>query len=300
MEYISVSSLVSDFWNLLFFPIIRICFIIFLSKFVLGKDSFNGLKSKLFDKIIQYSQKIKYRERLGKAASIVTIFLIFSFLYLFSTLYSTVESFIPLHVSFNNSHNSDYFSSKVVLNVWRYHPYIEDLFTLENLVYYKAQENELGKAELLSTEGLRNLPEILLRSAIVFVLILLVFLILFLFVKIIKPGFFNRMFMIFRAVLALLMLMTLFIGISFLNKDHTPDYTVRAWNQYEMQLLSSGAPPESDIHIKQEQMEEINIYVSNLNDNYYDLRAGLVFGPIRVSITYVNRQFDVHTATHFH
>lgn len=288
MDYISVSSLVSDFWSLFFFPLIRISFMILLMRYIFGKDRFNRLKSKLFDKILQYSQKIKYRERLNKAAPIVSMFLFFSFLYLFSIFYSTVESFIHLSISFRND---NYLSSKTVLNVWQYHPYIEDFHTLQNVVYYKASESELGTYKLLSTEGLRNLPEMLLRSLIVFVLILLIFLIVFFISKIIKRGFFKRIFMILRAVFALLILTSLLVGISFLNKNYINDYSIRAWSQYEAQILSSGAPPESDIDIKKEKLDEVNKYIDN---HYYDFEASIGFGLIGVSITYTDYYFDFH------
>ncbi len=292
MEYISVSSLVSDFWNLLFFPFIRISFMLLLMRFIIGKDRFNKLKSKLFDRILLYSEKIKYSDRLNKAAPIVSMFFFFSFLYLFSIFYSTVESFIHLNIYFNNE---NYLSSETVLNVWQYHPYIENFNTLQNVVYYKAEESELGTFQLLSTEGLRHLPEMLLRSLIVFVLILLIFLIVFLIIKIFRRGFCKRIFMIFRAIFALLILTFLFVGISFLNKNYINNYSVRAWDQYEAQVLSSGAPPESDIDIKEEKFDEVNRYIDN---HYYDFEAILGFGPIGVSITYTDC-FDFHIL-HYH
>lgn len=288
MEYISVSSLISDFWNLLFFPLIRVSLIIFITRFVLGKDKFSSLKLKLFDKILQYSKKIKYRERLNKAAPIVSMFFFFSFLYLFSIFYSTIESFIYLSISFSND---NYLSSETVLNVWQYHPYIEDFNTLQNVVFYNAKESELGTFKLLSTEGLRNLPEILIRSLIVFVFILLNFLIIFLIIKITKRGFFKRILMTIRAIIMLLILTSLFVGISFLNKNHINDYNIQAWNQYELQLLSSGAPPESDIDIKNEKLDEVNRHI---NSQYYDFNVRLGFGPIGVSITYTDCHFEFH------
>lgn len=287
MEYISVSSLVSDFWNLLFFPLIRISFMLLVMRFVFGKDRFNKLKSKLFDKIQLYSEKIKYSDRLNKAAPIVSMFLFFSFLYLFSIFYSTVESFIHLSISFSNE---NYLSSETVLNVWQYHPYIDNINTLQNVVYYKAEESELGTFKLLSTEGLRHLPEMLLTSLIVFVLILLIFLIVFFIIKIFRRGFCKRIFMILRTIIALLILTFLLVGISFLNKNYINNYDVRAWEQYEAQVLSSGAPPESDIDIKKEKFDEVNRYIDN---NYYDFEVLLGFGPIGVSITYTDC-FDFH------
>lgn len=285
MEYISVSSLISDFWNLLFFPLIRVSLIIFIIRFILGKDKFSILKLNLFDKILQYSQKIKYHKRLNKAAPIVTVFLLFSFLYLFSIFYSTVESFIILSVSFRN----DYcLSSETVFNVWQYHPYIEDFYTLQKIVYYNAKESELGVFKLLSTEGLRHLPQMLLKSSIVFVLILLNFLIIFLIIKITKRGFGERVFIALRAILMLLILTSLFVGVNFLNKNYVNDYDIRAWNQYESQVLSSGAPPESDIDIKNEKSDEVNRYI---NSQYYDFNISLGFGPIGVSITYTDCHF---------
>lgn len=285
MEYISVSSLVSDFWGLLFFPFIRISLTILLLRFVLGKDRFNILKSELFKKIIQYSKKIKYRERLDKAVPIVSIFLVFSFLYLSSIFCSTIESFVPISVSFGNNQ----LSSEMVLNVWSYHPYIKDFSTLQRVVYYKAQENKLGTSELLSAEGLRNLPEILLRSLVVFTLFLLISLIIFSLTKIIKRGFFERIFMIFRAVLALFILTFLLVGICFLNKNYIYDYSIQAWSQYESQLLSSGAPPESDIDIKKEKFDEVKEYIDEHSHGFY---ASLGFGSTGVSIQYTNCHFE--------
>lgn len=292
MEYISVSSLVSDFWGLLFFPFIRISLTILLLRFVFGKDRFNSLKSELFNKILQYSKKIKYRERLDKAVPIVNIFLIFSFLYLSSILYSTIETFVPISVSFGNNH----LSSEMVLNVWSYHPYIKDFSTLQRVVYYKAQENKLGTFELLSEEGLRNLPEILLRSLIVFTLILLISLFLFSLTKIIKRGFFERVSMIFRAVLALFILTSLLIGICFLNKNYIYDYSIQAWSQYESQLLSSGAPPELDIDIKKEKLDEVNEYIDEYSHDFY---ASLGLGPTGVLIRYANCHLEFNVI-HYH
>lgn len=292
MEYISVSSLVSDFWNLLFFPFIRISFMLLLVRFIFGKDRFNRLKSKLFDKILRYSEKIKNSDRLNKAAPTVSMFLFFSFLYLFSIFYSTVESFIHLSIAFSNE---NYLSSETVLNVWQYHPYIENFNTLQDVVYYKAEESELGTFKLLSTEGLRHLPEMLLRSLIVFVLILLILLIGFFILKIFRRGFCKRIFMILRTIFALLILTFLLVGISFLNKNYINNYSIRAWSQYEAQVLSSGAPPESDIDIKEEKFDEVNRYIDN---HYYDFEAILGFGPIGVSITYTDC-FDFHVL-HYH
>lgn len=286
MEYISVSSLISDFWNLLFFPLIRVGLIIFIMQFIFGKDKFSSLKLNFFNKILQYNKKIKYHERLGKAAPIVTVFLFFSFLYLFSIFYSTVESFIMLRVSFR----SDYcLSSETIFNVWQYHPYIEDFYTLQKIVYYNAKESELGIFKLLSTEGLRHLPQMLLKSSIVFVLILLNFLIMFLIIKITKRDFWMRVFMILRAILMLLILISLSVGISFLNKNYVNDYDIQAWNQYESQVLSSGAPPESDIDIKNVKSDEVNRYI---NSQYYDFNISLGFGPIEISITYTHHHFE--------
>ena len=288
MDYISVSSLVSDFWSLFFFPLIRISLMILLMRYIFGKDRFNRLKSKLFDNILQYSQKIKYRERLNKAAPIVSMFLFFSFLYLFSIFCSTVESFIYLNISFGND---NYLSSETVLNVWQYHPYIEDFSTLQDVVYYKAEESELGTYEILSTRGLRNLPETLIESLIVFVLSLLIFLIVFSIIKIIKRGFFKRIFMIFRAILVLITLTLLLAGIRYLNKNYTNNYTIRAWEQYESQLFSSGAPPESDIDIKKDKLDEVDRYIDSC---YNDFEANIGFGTIGVSITYTNYGFKFH------
>lgn len=288
MEYISVSSLVSDFWNLFFSPLIRISLIILIMRLILGKDRFDRLKSKLFDRIIQFSQAIKYRERLNKATPIVNMFLFFSFLYLFSIFYSSVESFIHLSISFGNN---NYLSSEMVLNVWKYYPYIEDFSTLQKVVYYKATESELGKFKLLSTEGLRLMPEMLLRSLIVFVLILLSFLIVFLIIKIIKKGFFTRIFMILRALLVLLILTSLFVGISFLNKNYINDYNISAWSQCELQALSSGPPPESNIDIEKEKFDEVNSYIDN---DHYDFCSSLGFGSVGVLITYTDCNFEFH------
>ena len=288
MDYISVSSLVSDFWNLFFFPLIRISFMIFLMRFILGKDRFNRLKSKLFDKLLKYSQKIKYHERLNKATPIVNVFLFFSFLYLFSIFCSTVESFIHLNISFGND---NYLSSEIVFNIWQYHPYIENFHTLQKVVYYKAKENELGRFKLLSTTGLRKLPEMLLESLITFILIFLCFLIVFLIIKIFRRGFFKRILMILRSILVLLVLTSLFVGIRFLNKNYTNDYIIRSWDQYESQLLSSGPPPESDIDIKKEKLYEVDKYI---DDCYNDFEASIGFGAIGVSVTYTNYSFELH------
>ena len=288
MEYISVSSLVSDFWNLFLYPLIRISLIIFLMRFIFGKDRFNRLKSKLFVKIILYFRKIKYHERLNKAVPIVNIFLFFSFIYLYSIFSSTVESFIPMSISFGNN---NYLTSEMVLNVWEYHPYIEDFITLRKVVYYKAEESEIGTFRLLSTEGLRKLPEMLLRSLIVFILFLLSFLMVIFIIKIAKRGMFNRLFIILRAIFVLLILIFLFAGISFLNKRNINDYSIRAWSQYEAQVLSSGAPPESDIDIKKEKLDEVNEYIDN---RYYDFYASLGFGSVGISITYTNHHFEFH------
>lgn len=290
MEYINVSSLVSDFWNLLFYPFIKISFIVYITKFILGKKRFNKLKSKLFDKLQTYSQKIKYQKRLGNAAPIVTIFFFFSFLYLFSMFSSTVESFISLSISFGSANN---LSSETVLNVWEYHPYIENFSELQKVVYYKAQENELGSYSLLSTEGLRNLPELLLKSLIIFALIVLVLLIVYLPIKIFKHGFFSRILVVLRAVLVLLSLTSLLVGISFLNSNHINDYSTQAWSQYEAQLLSSGAPPESGIDIKKEKSDEVNKYINDNNNNDYTVSLG--FGQKGISISHSNHSFEFHT-----
>lgn len=294
MEYISVSSLVSDFWSFLFFPFIRVSLVIFLMRFILGKDRFSALKSNLLNKILQYGQKIKYRERLDKAVPIVNVFLVFSFLYLSSIFCSMVENFIILSVSFGNN---NFLSSETVLNVWSYHPYIEDFSTLQRLVYYKAEESNLGSFELLSAEGLRNLPEFLLRSLIAFTLILLCFLVAFFLIKIIRRGSFECIVMIFRTILALLILTFLLVGICFLNKNYIYDYTIQAWSQYELQLLSSGAPPKSDVDIKGEKLDEVNKYIE---DNSRDFYASLVFGSTGVSIRYANDHFEFLIIHHYY
>lgn len=285
MEYISVSSLVSDFWSVLFYPLIKISLLVLLMQYIFGKHRFDLLKAKLFVKLKQYSNKIKYRDRLKKAVPIVNTFLFFSFLYLFSIFSSAIDSFFPMRISFGN----DYPSSETVLNVWQYHPYIDDYGTLQRVVSYKARESELGKFKLLSTEGLREMPEMLLRSLIVFVLILLIFLIVFLIIKIVKKGFRNRLFMILRAIFVLFTLICLFVGISFLNKNYSNNYNIKAWNQYELQLLSSGAPPESDMDIKNEKYDEVN---RRLENSHYDFYCSLGFGSAGISITYDNHHFE--------
>lgn len=286
MDYISVSSLITDFWTLLFYPIIKFGLIVFMLQFVLGKDRFNRMKLKLFDSILQYGQKIKYRERLDKAVPIMNVFLFFSFLYLFSLLSSYIESFIHLNVSFRNS---NYLSSETVLNVWRYHPYIEDFTTLKKVVYYKAEVSELNTFQILSTEGFRHLPDMLLRSLIVFILVFLILSIAFFLLKIIKRGIFKRMLIILRAILVLFILIALFVFINFLNRNYENDYSVQAWTQYEAQVLSSGAPPESNIDIKKEKLDEVN---ESINKQYYDFSASLGFGEVGISITYTDHGFD--------
>ena len=294
MEYIKVSSLVYDFWGLFFFPLIRISLFAFLMRYILGKGLYNKLKLKLFKTIEEYSQRIKYREKLDKAAPIVSIFLLFSFIYMFSMLCSTIESFIPLNISFASD---NHLSRGVVLNVWEYYPYIEDFDTLQNVVYYKASESELDTSKLLSTEGLRNLPEMLLRSSIVFVIILLSFLIILLIVKIYKRGFLHRVAMILRAILALFMLIFLFAGVSFLNRNYINDYRSLAWGHLESQLLSSGAPPESEINIKKEKTDEVDYYCID-NNGYYDFNASVVFGPASASIIYTDHHFEFYVYSH--
>lgn len=289
MEYISVSSLVTDFWNILFYPLIKISLILILMRIIFGKDRFNRIQLKVFDIITKYSQKIKYRERLNKAVPIVNTFLIFSFLYLFSIFSSAVESFFHMNISFGSD---NHISSKTVLNVWEYHPYIEDFSTLQDVVYYKAEESELGVFKLLSTEGLRKMPEMLLRSSIIFVLILLIFLIMCFVIEVIKQRSFKRIFIILRTNFVLLILTCLFVGISFLNKNYITDYNVRAWGQYELQVLSSGAPPESDIDIKKEKLDEVNRHIDN---RYYDFDARFGFGSKGISVTYINHHFEFHT-----
>ncbi len=71
------------------------------------------------------------------------MFLLFSFLYLFSIFYSTVESFIPLNISFDND---GYLSSDTVLNVWRYHPYIEDFLHCKGLYITRHKKVSLGQS----------------------------------------------------------------------------------------------------------------------------------------------------------
>ena len=196
---------------------------------ILDKNRFNKIKLYLLNRISQYSQKIKYKERLDKAVPIMNVFLIFSFLYLFSLLSSYIESFIHMNVSFGNSNN---LSSETVLNVWSYHPYIEDLATLKKIVYYKAQEKGINSFQLLSTEGLKHLPIMLIRDLIAF---------------------------------------------------------IQAWNQYEAQVLSSGAPPESDIIIKQEKFDEVNEAINTESCKFY---ASLGVGAVEISITYTEQGFN--------
>ncbi|RKI37760.1 hypothetical protein D7V86_24155 [bacterium D16-51] len=71
--------------------------------------------------------------------------------------------------------------------------------------------------------------------------------------------------MILRAILVLITLTLLLAGISYLNKNYTNNYTIRAWEQCESQLFSSGAPPESDIDIKKDKLDGVDSYI----DSYY-------------------------------
>ena len=286
MDYISVSSLITDFWTLLFYPIIKFGLIILILQFILGKERFNKTKLYLLNRISQYSQKIKYKERLDKAVPIMNVFLFLSFLYLFSLLSSYIESFIHLSVSFGNSNS---LSSETVLNVWSYHPYIEDFSTLKKIVYYKAQEKGLNSFQLLSTEGFKHLPVMLIRYLIVFVLVFLIFLIVHFPFKKMRCGICEKVFMIMRTVLILFVLITLFVGVNFMNRNYENDYTVQAWNQYEAQVLSSGAPPESGIDIKQEKFDEVN---EAINNKYCKFYSSLGVGAVGISITYTEQGFN--------
>ena len=206
---------------------------------------------------------------------------------------STIESFIPLHISFGGDNRP---SRETVLSVWEYYPYIEDFHTLQNVVYYKASESGLDAARVLSEAGLRKLPELLLRSLIIFVLILLSFLFIFLILRIYKRGFLTRVSMILRAILVLLILTFLFVGVSFLNEKYIDDYSIRAWRQCELQLLSSGAPPESEINIKEEKFGEVDCYIRDHDD--YDFNVTVSFGPASVTVIYTNCHFEFYTYPH--
>ena len=101
--------------------------------------------------------------------------------------------------------------------------------------------------------------------------------------------------MIFRAILVLITLTLLLAGIRYLNKNYTNNYTIRAWEQYESQLFSSGAPPESDIDIKKDKLDEVDRYIDSC---YNDFEANIGLGTIGVSITYSNYSFNFHVVNY--
>lgn len=91
--------------------------------------------------------------------------------------------------------------------------------------------------------------------------------------------------MILRAISVLIVFIYLFVGVSYLNRNYENDYDIRAWSHYESQLLSSGAPPESDIDIKNEKFDEVRRHIDNRN---YVFRIYLCFGTEGISINYIN------------
>ena len=105
-----------------------------------------------------------------------------------------------------------------------------------------------------------------------------------------KYGFIKRVLAIFRATLALLVLMSLLIGVSYLKRSYASNYTTQAWSQYELQLLSSGAPPETNLDIKEEKLDEISEYINN---RYRDFHVYATFGPAILSITYTDHEFHI-------
>ena len=132
MDYLKVSSIVTDFWDLLFYPLLIFALCLFELKTIIGKDSFRDIISTISKTAQQYSQKIKQYDQLNKVAPIIIVFILFSFLHFFSICISCLERFF--YVGFSFKHDS-LLTEEVVLDVWKYHPEIKDVYTLQRIVY---------------------------------------------------------------------------------------------------------------------------------------------------------------------
>lgn len=254
----------------------------------MGKTRFGEIVSTINARVKKYSQRIKQYEQLNKAMPIIIVFILFSFLHLFSIIVSCAGSFFYLGFSFK--HDS-LLTEEVVLNVWKYHPDIEDIYTLQEVVLYNANKNGLGTVKILSSEGVQRLPEMVIRSTVIFSVILFICSVLFFLIRITKRGFMKRVIMIFRSLLALLLSILFLFSVSFLGRYHADNYNVQAWTQYELELLSSGAPAKSDIDIETAKKGEVSEWIDHRNNHFH---VNLEVGSMGFSISFVDHQLEFH------
>lgn len=274
MDFLKTSSIVTDFWDLLFYPLLLFTLCAFEFKLIIGRESFNGVISAITTKAQQYIQRIKQYDQLYKALPVIIVFILFSFLHLFDIIISWTERVLCLGFTFQ--HDS-ILEEKVVLNVWKYYPNIEDVYTLQNIVSYKAKQNGLGTSKILSSEGVSALPELLIRSLFSFTVILVILsflsLLVLVFRKTIKGNkkitcgrIMKRLKTVLYSFISLVLTILVLFLISFLNRYHADDYIVEKWTQCEMELISSGAPPESDIEIETIKHQEVSEWIEHLHD----------------------------------
>lgn len=83
MDFLKTSSIVTDFWDLLFYPLFISSLCILEFKIIVGKDGFKGVVSTATEKVKPYIERIKQYDQLSKAAPVLIVFIMFSFLHFF-------------------------------------------------------------------------------------------------------------------------------------------------------------------------------------------------------------------------
>lgn len=289
MDFIKTSSLVTDFWDLLFYPLLVFSLCVLELKIVVGKERFTSRMKVVNGKMQEYSKVMQQHEQLSKAMPILYIFILFSFVHLFSIIVSCVPLFFEISFSFR--HDS-ILTEGTVLNVWKYYPHIEDIYSLEKVVLYNAKKNGLGTFKLLSSEGVMQLPELVVRSIVDFSVILVVLSLIYVLIRVFKRGFIKRFIIVLRAILALVLAVLLLFSVSFLRKNHTDDYITQAWTQLEIELLSSGAPPKTDYDIGTKKKDEASDWV-NHRFNHFCTSIGV--GSVGLSFSFYDHHWECQT-----
>lgn len=275
MDFIEAPSLINDFWNTTFYELLIFTFCILELRFVLGRSILVGCITRYGEKIKDYSHRIKSIEQLNKAMPVVIVFLLLSLLHFIYLVFTCFENFFYLGFSFKHDM---VLTEDVVLSVWKYRPDVENVDTLNDIILYYANQNGLNTTRILSPEGFAHLPLLVLEAMFSFTIVLILFLLGYwlirLFNNIIKKCAYkssDNPINIGRALLrsgAILCFVALALSlICYINRYENDIKNANAWRRYQMELVSSGAPPEAEIGIETEKQAEVREWIENHNSN---------------------------------
>ena len=275
-----MSSSLTSFWEALFYPVVHVGCVVLLMRYILGRQAFGRVKSRAERVWRRVKTELRYEERLGKMTPVINVFIVISAIYFFSIVFSVIESFISLDIAtvFNRGFFSIFLAPEIILNVWQYHPYVDGFDLLRQLVLYQAEESELNTFKSLSIEGIKALPYILVSSLIVFSIITGMACVLITLLKIAKKGFVQRLKRVGRAAIIIVLFVFLLTGISLVKGYEDSNSEILAWERYELKLLASGPPPESNIAV--DKKEEVDRAIESYRDSDVSVNALLRVGSV--------------------